>query len=257
MGQVIAVSILVSGFVSLSLTPMLCSRFLRPVDHRKQSKLYQTSERIFDGWLGLYDRSLKQVLKYHRTTMILSGVLLLVTVGLFTIVPKGFIPSEDTGQITGITQVAQDGSFASLVKHQQAAADLIRKNPNVEAVNSNIGAGSSATGSGVAVASNSGSLFIKLKSRDERQASADEVVQDLQSKLADIPGLQVFLQTPPAIPIGTQQTTGAYQIALQSTDVEPLKNYVPQLVAKLRLLPELQDVNSDLQMTSQVKIEID
>jgi hydrophobic/amphiphilic exporter-1 (mainly G- bacteria), HAE1 family len=123
--------------------------------------------------------------------------------------------------------------------------------------NSNIGAGSSATGSGVAVASNSGSLFIKLKSRDERQASADEVVQDLRSKLADIPGLQVFLQTPPAIPIGTQQTTGAYQIALQSTDVEPLKNYVPQLVAKLRLLPELQDVNSDLQMTSQVKIEID
>jgi hydrophobic/amphiphilic exporter-1 (mainly G- bacteria), HAE1 family len=253
----IAVSILVSGFVSLSLTPMLCSRFLRPVDHRKQSRLYQTSERIFDGWLGLYDRSLKVVLKYHRTTMLLSATLLVVTVALFAIVPKGFIPSEDTGQITGITQAAQDASFTSLVKHQQAAADLIRQNPNVAAVNSNVGAGSSATGSGAAVASNSGSLFIKLKPRNQRQLGADEIVQDLRSQLAKIPGIQVFLQTPPAIPIGTQQTTGVYQIALQSTDVEPLKAYVPQLVEQLKALPELQDINSDLQMTSQVKIEID
>ena len=253
----IAVSIIVSGFVSLSLTPMLCSRFLRPVDHRKQSKLYQTSERIFDGWLGMYDRSLKAVLKYHRTTMILSGALLIVTVGLFAIVPKGFIPSEDTAQITGVTQIAEDGSFASLVKHQQAAADVIRQNPNVIAVNSNIGAGSSATGSGAAVASNSGSLFIKLKPRDERQAGAAEILQDLRIKLADVPGIQVFLQIPPAIPVGAQQTTGAYQIALQSTDVEPLNKYVPQLVAKLKALPELQDVNSDLQMTAQVKVNID
>jgi hydrophobic/amphiphilic exporter-1 (mainly G- bacteria), HAE1 family len=253
----IAVSILVSGFVSLSLTPMLCSRFLRPVDHRKQSRLYQTSERIFEGWLGLYDRSLKIVLKYHRTTMFLSATLLVVTVALFAIVPKGFIPSEDTGQITGITQAAQDASFTSLVKHQQAAADLIRQNPNVAAVNSNVGAGSSATGSGAAIASNSGSLFIKLKPRNQRQLSADEIVQDLRSQLAKIPGIQVFLQTPPAIPIGTQQTTGAYQISLQSTDVEPLKAYVPQLVEQLKALPELQDINSDLQMTSQVKIEID
>ncbi len=254
----IAVSILVSGFVSLSLTPMLCSRFLRPVDHSKQSKLYQTSERIFDRWLDAYDRSLKQVLKYHRTTMFLSAALLIVTVGLFAIVPKGFIPSEDTGQITGITQAAQDASFTALVKHQQAAADLIRQNPNVAAVNSNIGAGSSATGSGAAVASNSGSLFIKLKPRNERQASADEVVQQLRSQLtANVPGIQVFLQTPPAIPVGAQQTTGAYQIALQSTDVQPLQAYVPKLVEQLRALPELQDVNSDLQMTSQVKIQID
>ena len=125
----IAVSILVSGFVSLSLTPMLCSRFLRPVDHSKQNRWYRASERVFDRWLDAYDRSLKQVLKYHRTTMFLSAALLIVTVGLFAIVPKGFIPNEDTGQITGITQAAQDASFTALVKHQQAAADVIRQNP--------------------------------------------------------------------------------------------------------------------------------
>jgi HAE1 family hydrophobic/amphiphilic exporter-1 len=253
----IAVSILVSGFVSLSLTPMLCSRFLRPVDHAQQSRLYQASEAVFGWILNLYDRSLKTVLKYHRTTMILSVVMLLVTVGLFAVVPKGFIPSEDRGQIIGITQAAQDASFDSLVRHQQEVAALIRQNPNVEAVNSNIGAGSSASGSGAAVASNSGSLFIRLTPRSQRHASADEIIQELRSQLATIPGIQVFLQNPPAIPIGTQQTTGLYQLTLQSSDVQPLQEYVPKLVEKMKALSLLQDINSDVQMTSQVKIDID
>ena len=159
----IAVSILVSGFVSLSLTPMLCSRFLRPVDHTQRSRLYQISERAFDWVLSGYDRSLKLVLKFHRTTMILSVVLLVVTVGLFAIIPKGFIPNEDTGQLTAMTQADSDASFESLARHQQEVSRVIRQNPNVEAVNSNIGAGSSASGSGSAVAGNSGSLLIKLK----------------------------------------------------------------------------------------------
>ncbi len=253
----IAVAILVSGFVSLSLTPMLCSRFLRPVDHSRQSRLYRISEQVFDRWLGLYDWSLKKVLKYHRTTMILAAAMLVVTVGLFIVVPKGFIPSEDTGQITGITQATQDASFDNLVRHQQAVVDVIRQDPNVDAVNSNIGAGSSATGSGAAVASNSGSLFIRLKDRSQRHSSADEIVQNLRSQLATIPGIQVFLQNPPAIPIGTQQTTGLYQLALQSSDVQPLQQYVPQLVDKLKDLSQIQDVNSDLQMTSQVKLTLD
>ncbi len=249
----IAVSILVSGFVSLSLTPMLCSRFLRPVDHAHQSRLYQASEYVFDRILSLYDWSLKIVLKFHRTTMILAGVMLLVTVGLFAVVPKGFIPSEDTGQITGITQAAQDASFDALARHQQAVTDLIRQDPNVAAVNSNIGA----SGSGAAVAGNSGSLFIRLKPRSQRQVSAEQVIQNLRPQLANIPGIQVFLQNPPAIPIGTQQSTGLYQLALQSSDLQPLQKYVPQLVDKMKALPELQDVNSDLQMTSQIKLDID
>ncbi|MEH2422172.1 MAG: efflux RND transporter permease subunit [Nostoc sp.] len=253
----IAVAILVSGFVSLSLTPMLCSRFLRPVDHAHQSRLYQASEYVFDRLLSLYDWSLKKVLKYHLTTMILSVFLFAVTVGLLVIVPKGFIPSQDTGQITGITQAAQDASFDNLVQHQQTVASLIRQDPNVDAVNSNIGAGASANGSGAAVAANSGSLFIRLKPRSERQLGADEIIQNLRTKLATVPGIQVFLQNPPAIPIGAQQSTGLYQLALQSSDVKPLQEYVPQLVVKMKTLTELQDVNSDLQLASQIQIDID
>jgi hydrophobic/amphiphilic exporter-1 (mainly G- bacteria), HAE1 family len=250
----IAVSILVSGFVSLSLTPMLCSRFLRPVDHRQQSRLYRASEALFDRVLALYDWSLKQVLKFHRTTMILAVALLVVTIGLFAVVPKGFLPSQDTGQITGITQAAQDASFDALVRHQQVVADMIRQDPNVDAVNSNVGASASASG---ATATNSGSLFIRLKPRNQRHLTADEIIQKLRSQLATIPGIQVFLQNPPALPIGAQQSTGLYQLALQSSDVMPLRKYVPQLVDKMKTLPELQDVNSDLQMTSQVQIDID
>ncbi|MEH1805798.1 efflux RND transporter permease subunit [Nostoc sp.] len=253
----IAVAILVSGFVSLTLTPMLCSRFLRPVDHANQSRLYQASEYVFDRFLGLYDWSLKKVLKYHRTTMILSVFLLAVTVGLLVIVPKGFIPSEDTGQITGITQAAEDASFDNLVQHQQTVANLIRQDPNVDAVNSNIGAGASASGGGAAVAANSGSLFIRLKPRSQRQLAADEIIQQLRTKLATVPGIQVFLQNPPAIPIGAGQSTGLYQVALQSSDVKPLKEYVPQLVVKMKEMTELQDVNSDLQFASQIQIDID
>ncbi|PSB29005.1 acriflavine resistance protein B [filamentous cyanobacterium Phorm 46] len=252
----IAVSILVSGFVSLSLTPMLCSRFLRPVNHANQSKLYQASEYVFDKILSLYDWSLKIVLKFHRTTMILSLVMVFATVGLFIAVPKGFIPSQDTGQITGITQAAQDASFDELSRHQQAVVNAIRQDPNVEAVNSNIGAGASANGGGAAVAGNSGSLFIRLKERSQRQMGADEIVQNLRSQLAEIPGIQVFLQNPPAIPLGTQQSTGLYQLALQSSDVLPLREYVPQLVNKMKAMPEIQDINSDLQMTSQIKVDI-
>ena len=248
----IAVAILVSGFVSLSLTPMLCSRFLRPVDHSKQSRLYQASEAVFDRVLAGYDWSLKKVMKYHFTTMILSGVLLIVTIGLFTLVPKGFIPSEDTSQIIGVTQAAQDASFAELSRHQQQVVDLIRQNPNVEAVNSNIGASS-----GSIAPSNSGSLFIRLKPHNERSVGADEIIQTLRPQLAAIPGIQVFLQNPPAIPVGAQQTTGLYQLSFQSSDATVLQQYVPQLVDKLKALTQIQDVNSDLLVTSQVKIDID
>lgn len=253
----IAVAILVSGFVSLSLTPMLCSRFLRPPDHEHPNRLYQASEYVFDLLLRLYDWSLRIALKYHRTTMLLSGVILIVTAYLLVVVPKGFIPSEDTGQITATTQAAPDASFDNLARHQQEVVDVIRQDPNVDAVNSNIGPGSSASGSGAAVAGNSGNLIIRLKPRAQRKASAEEIVQELRTKLANVPGIQVFLQNPPAIPIGTQQSTGLYQILLQSTDVQPLQEYVPQLVAKMKTLPALQDVNTDLQLAPQIKLDID
>jgi hydrophobic/amphiphilic exporter-1 (mainly G- bacteria), HAE1 family len=248
----IAVAILVSGFVSLSLTPMLCSRFLRPIDRRQQSRLYQASEAVFDWCLDMYDWSLKLVMKYHRTTMIFSAVLLFATIGLFTLVPKGFIPSEDTNQIIGVTQAAQDASFAELSRHQQEVVKVIRQNDNVEAVNSTIGGST-----GTIAASNSGKLFIRLKPRHHRTSGADDIIQELRGQLATVPGIQVFLQNPPAIPVGAQQTTGLYQLALQSSDAAALQRYVPELLNQLKTVSQIQDVNSDLQETSQVKIDID
>ncbi len=261
----IAVAILVSGFVSLSLTPMLSSRFLRSThEGEPRGRWYQASERAFDWVLHLYDRSLKVVFKYHRTTMILSGVLFLVTIGLFGAVPKGFIPSEDTGQIIGIAQAAEDTSFENLAQHQKMVTDVIRQNPNVEVVNFNIGAATSATGESAAIAQNTGRVLIRLKPRsiwvgdgNPRHEGANEILQSLREKLAEIPGIQVFLQNPPALAIGTQQTTGLYQITLQSLDEQSLETHVSKLVEAMNSLTSIQDVNSDLQTTAQLKLDID
>ncbi len=248
----IAVAILVSGFVSLTLTPMLCSKFVQPSNHQNANRLFQTSERVFDGLLWVYESSLKQVLKHHRATMIVSGILLLLTCYLFVVVPKGFIPTEDTGQISGSTLAAQDISFDDMVRHQQALVKIILKNPAVKTVNSNVGA------SGPNASVNSGRIFIRLQPRSQRQDSSDEVIQRLRPKLAQVPGIQVFMQTPPAIPIGGQQTKGLYQITLQSTDAKQLNQYVPQLLAKVKTLPGLQEVNSDLQLDNlQLQVDID
>ena len=253
----LAASILVSGFVSLSLTPMLCSRFVRPPNHENPKPLFRLSETFFDRLLSVYDWSLKIVLKYHLTTMLISGVLLVATLYLFVAIPKGFIPSEDTGQITAVTQGGENVSFDDMVRHQQEMAAIISKNPNVDAVNSNVGAGSS-VGGGSNAAGNSGSFFIRLKPRSQRQDSADSVIEQLRVQLSKVPGIQIFLQNPPAIPVGSVQGTGLYQITLQSTDVQQLYQYVPQLEDKMRTLSGIQDVNSDLQLGNpQVQIEID
>ena len=248
----IAVAILVSGFVSLSLTPMLCSRFIRLPDHQNPGRLFQASEHVFDSVLRFYGWSLKKVLKYHRTTMIVSGALLLLTGYLFVVVPKGFIPTEDTGQISGSTLAAQDISFDDMVRHQQALVNIIRKNPAVKTVNSNVGA------SGPNASINSGRIVIRLQPRSQRQFDSDQVIHQLRPKLARVPGIQIFMQTPPVIPIGGQQTKGLYQLTLQSTDAQQLNQYVPQLLAKVKTLPGLQEVNSDLQLDNlQLHVEID
>jgi HAE1 family hydrophobic/amphiphilic exporter-1 len=269
----ISVAILVSGIISLSLTPMLCSRFLRIDSHtaqahngngngyanshtstgvkRFQMRLYTVSERVFDGMLNAYDWSLRQSLKHHRFTMALSAAILVATVYLFAIVPKGFIPSVDTGQVMGNTQAAEDISFSEMAKHQQAIAAIIQKDPNVAAVNSTVGAG------GPNASANSGRIFIRLKPRDQRSLSADAVIQELRPKLAQIPGIQIFLKNPPAINIGGQQSKAQYQFTLQSPNLQELQQYAPMLEDKLRQLPQLQDVNTDLQLDNpQVQVNI-
>ncbi|MBN3884685.1 MAG: efflux RND transporter permease subunit [Nostoc sp. JL34] len=287
----ISVAILVSGVISLSLTPMLCSRFLSPPHHEQESegageaggageieeqggegeilnsqspvpslksriknfnrRLYNFSENIFNVILGGYDWSLKKSLKYHRTTMVISGAILVATVYLFIIVPKGFVPNADVGQITATTQASEDISFDEMVKHQQAVAAIAYRDPNVDSINSSVGAG------GPNASANAGRILIELKPRHERHLSADEVVQELRPKLSVVPGIKVFLQNPPAINVGGQQTKAQYQFTLQTPNIEELYQYAPVLEEKLRSLSDLQDVNSDLQIKNpQVKVDI-
>ena len=248
----IGVAILVSGFVSLTLTPMLCSRFLRPPGEKRHGRLYTTSERFFDGMLHAYRWSLRFVLNHRLSTIIISNLILAITIGLFTIFSYGFLPSEDIGQVFGFTEAIQGISFESMKKHQLAVMEVVGQDPNVEAFSSTAGAG------GPSPTGNLGRIFITLKPRSQRKLNADEVIQELRPKLAKIPGIQVFLQNPPPIRIGGQLTKGQYQFTLQSPEFKELYEHAPALEAKIRELPILQDVSSDLQINNpQVNIEID
>jgi HAE1 family hydrophobic/amphiphilic exporter-1 len=248
----IGVAILVSGFVSLSLTPMLCSRFLRPPSSKKHGRLYMTLERFFEGMLHAYEWSLKGVLRHRLATMIVTGITLIVTICLFVVIPKGFLPSEDTGQIFAFTEAQQGISFDSMVEHQKALASIVREEPNVDSFMSSVGAG------GSSVAGNSGRIFMRLKPRSDRHLSADEIIQELRKKVAKVVGINMFMQNLPPIRIGGQLTKSQYQFNLQSPDTEELYKYAAMLEAKLRGLPQLQDVTSDLQIKNpQVNVEID
>jgi hydrophobic/amphiphilic exporter-1 (mainly G- bacteria), HAE1 family len=248
----IAVAILVSGFVSLTLTPMLCSRFLKPPKEEKHGRFYQASERVFAGALALYERTLKVVLRHERITLAISVALLLLTGWMFAVMPTGFLPSDDTGQLTASTESAQGTSFEAMALHQQALAKIVMDDPNVAAHMSSVGSG------GQASSSNAGRVVMRLKPHSERKLSADQVMAELRPKLAQIPGIQAFLQNPPPIRIGGNQTKSQYQFALQGTDTEELYRYAPQLEGKLRALPGLQDVTTDLQLRNpELNVNID
>jgi len=248
----IGVAILISGFVSLSLTPMLCSRFIRPPGSEQHGRLYTISERFFDGMLKVYDVSLKWVLRHRPLTMAVSAGLLAATFYLFVIIPKDFIPSQDTGQIFGITEAAEGTSFESMVAHQKEVAAVISADPNVDSFMSTAGA------TGISATGNSGFVFIRLKPRADRELSADQVIQSLRQKLVVIPGINVYLQNPPAIRIGGRATKGLYQFTLQGPDIEELYRYSPILEERLRALSGLQDVTTDLQISNpQITVDID
>ena len=247
----IGVAILVSGFVSLTLTPMLCSRFLRPGHAGHHSRLYDVSERFFTGMFQRYEKSLKVVLQHRRATLVVSGLVFVATIFLFVLIPKGFLPSEDSGQIFGITEAAQGISFESMERHQEEVAAVVRQDPNVASYMSGVGS------VGTLVGTNTGRVFIRLKPRSKRHMSADQVIQELRPKLAQIPGIRVFLQNPPPIRVGATISKSQYQFALQSPNTKDLYRYTPLLEAKLREIPILQDVTSDLQISNpQVNVEI-
>ena len=240
----IAVAVLISGFVSLTLTPMLCSRFLRPPAEVRHGRLYQIFERFFEGMRGAYEISLKWALHYKLTTLVVSILFLAAVIVLYLYMPKGFLPSEDTARIVCFTEAAEEISFESLMVHQKKLAEIVQQDPNVSDFMSSVGA------AGSTVSSNIGRMFIRLKPRNERELSADEVIQELRPKLATVPGIRVFMQNPPPINVGGLLTKSQYQYTLQSADISELYKYAPVLEAKLRALPGFLDVTSDLQIKS-------
>ncbi len=248
----IGVAILISGLISLTLTPMLCSRFLRAHDDQPSGRLYEATENAYNRTLGLYQRCLSWVLDHRRITMVFLLLVVALTVWIFRMVPKGFIPSEDRAIIYGPTEAAEGISFEAMKRLQQSVAEIVRQDGNVEAFMSNAG-----TRPGGIAGGNTGSLFLRLKPRHERELSADEIIQSLRPKLAQVAGIRVFLQNPPAISVGGRVTKSQYQYTLQGTDVEELYRLAPQLAARIQALPDFQDVTTDLQLRNpQVNIEI-
>jgi len=247
----IGVAILVSGFVSLSLTPMLGSRFLRPPHAHRHGRLYMALEKMFDRMVQLYDETLQSVLRHGVATMAVSLVILILTAYLFVVIPKGFLPPEDAGLLFGFTEAAQGISYDDMVRHQRQVAEIIMQQPYVEVLSWSVGP------RGITSTGNTGTVFMHLKPRRERP-SAEEIIQDLRPKVARVPGISVYLQNLPPIRIGGQLTKSQYQFTLQSPDTQELYEYAPKLEAKLREFPQLQDVTSDLQIKNpQVNVQID
>lgn len=249
----IGAAILVSGFVSLTLTPMMCGRLLRHTREARRGRMYAATEKIFDAALWVYEVTLRFVLRHPRITLVVSAAILASTVKLYVDIPKGFLPSEDAGRIFVQTEAAEGISFQSMMAHQQALAAIVHADPRVESFSSSIGMrGGSAAGA------NTGTLFLKLKPRTERAQSVDEIIQDLRPKLAQVPGIRVFMQNVAPIRLGGRLSKSQYQYTLQGPDTDELYRCAPLLANKMAELPGFQDVTTDVQLRSpEINIDID
>jgi hydrophobic/amphiphilic exporter-1 (mainly G- bacteria), HAE1 family len=250
----ISAAILVSGFVSLSLTPMLCSRLLKreAASGPGPGRFSRVMEGAFDRVLHAYERSLGKVLAHQRATLVVFMLLAAAAGVLFWLAPKGFIPSDDQGIIMASTEGLQGISFEDMRDRQKVLAGIVQADPGVSGVQSSVGAGGrNSTG-------NSGSMFIVLKPRKERKETSDEIIDRLRPKLSQVPGIRVYMQNPAAINVGGQNTRSQFQLTLQSTDTEALYASAALLERKMRGLPIIRDVNSDLQIKNpQLDIDID
>ncbi|WP_129125793.1 efflux RND transporter permease subunit [Geomonas oryzae] len=248
----ITCAILISGVVSLTLTPMLCSRFLRPPAEERHGRMYLFLERFFDAMLAAYSKSLTKVLGLRRTTLALTVIMMVLTGYLFWKMPMGLLPSEDLDSFYVTTEGAQGASFEEMVAHQQELAKRIAANPNIKGFMSTVGA------SGSRVGSNSGFMFVTLKPRSERKDSVDKVIQQLRPKLSEVPGILAFMQNPPPIRLEAQLSKSQYQFILQSPDTQLLYDNAAAFEQKLKQVPQLIDVTSDLQLKNpQVDVKID
>jgi hydrophobic/amphiphilic exporter-1 (mainly G- bacteria), HAE1 family len=233
----LSLTIVVSAFVSLTLTPMMAARFLKSAKDTHHGRLYALSERGFDALLKAYERGLDVVLKFRFLTLLVFLATLVLTGYLFAIIPKGFFPQQDTGLITGISQAAQGISVKDMMRHQEALGAIVMKDPGVDHVAMAIG--------GTGNPSNTGRMFITLKPRDQRDATADQIIARLQPQLAQVEGAQLFLQASQDLTVGGRAARTQYQYTLQDSDFTELNTWAPKMLAKMQALPELRDVASD------------
>jgi multidrug efflux pump len=248
----LAVSILISAVISLTLTPMMCAKLLRHIPEEKQGRFYHASGRFFDRTIAYYGRCLKWVLDHQKLTLLVALCTLALTVVLYVFIPKGFFPTQDTGVIQGITQGPQDISFGAMSERQQEIASAILEDPDVASVSSFIGI------DGTNSTLNTGRVSINLKPLADRSARAPEIIRRLQERVANIAGITVYMQPVQDITIDTTVSRTQYQFVLQSPDMSALAEWTPRLLAKLRTLPELQDLASDLQTNGrQIYVDID
>ncbi len=245
----IAAAVLFSGFVSLTLTPTLASRLLRPPSEIKHGRFYNAAENAFKWLQNIYRDSLAVVLKQRALTLAFSAVILILTVVLFSRIPKGFLPSEDQSFLIAVTEASQGISYESMVEHQDAAAKVIAAEPGVDAFVSAVG--------GISAA-NQGRMFIHLKPRSQRKLGADAIVQELRPKMFALTGINVFLQNPPPIQVGGRFTKSLYQFTLQAPETDILYGSATKFLAQMQSIPLLQDVTSDMELQNpQVTVEID
>ena len=250
----ICAAILISGLVSITLTPMLCSRFLRAPEHHSHGWLYRLTERFFDGMLHGYEATLKMVLRHRVFTMATFVAVLAATVWMFINIPKGFIPDQDTDQISVTTEALQGTSYDQMVEYQKSIAAIVRDNPNVDALMSTVGGTAAQTVGGP----NFGQLLVRLKPRAQRKEGVNDIIKDLQPKLAVVPGMKVYLQNPPTIRIGGQVTKSLYQFSMQSPVKAELFAAAQNMERQMAQIPGIRDVTSDLAISSpQVDVEID
>jgi hydrophobe/amphiphile efflux-1 (HAE1) family protein len=237
----VTMTIAVSAFVSLTLTPMMCSRFLRDEKHARHGRFYMFTERCFDALISGYTRGLDWVLRHQRATLAVFFATLATTVVLYALEPKGFFPQQDTGIIVGLADASQDVSFGEMVKLQHRLTDVVAQDPDVAGW---------ATFVGGSRPINNGFVVIGLKPRSERKATADQVIARLRAKLAGVQGATYFLQAAQDLNVGGRTSRTQYQYTLQDPDLDELNEWAPKLLAKLRSLPQLRDVATDQQTNS-------
>ncbi|CCK15119.1 Multidrug transporter MdtB [Cronobacter universalis NCTC 9529] len=237
----LAVAILISAVVSLTLTPMMCARMLSHESLRKQNRFSRASERVINRVIARYGQLLKRVLNHPWLTLGVALGTLALTVLLWIVIPKGFFPVQDNGIIQGTLQAPQSVSFASMAERQRAVADIILKDPAVESLTSFVGV------DGTNPSLNSARLQINLKPLDDRDDRVQTVIARLQQAASRVPGATLYLQPIQDLTIDTQVSRTQYQFTLQANSLEALSTWVPKLVARLQTLPQLADVSSDWQ----------